>query len=48
MLTASYQQSPKSVFKYSLAQQENILTSLRRALPQCYVAGFEYVRAYNL
>ena len=44
LLTVSHQRNPKSVFKYSLVQQNNNATTLSRALPQHYVAAFEHVR----
>ena len=49
LLTVSHQRHLKSVFKYSLGQQNNIATTLSRVLPWRYVANFEHVRTrYNL
>ena len=46
-LTVSSQRSPKSEFKYSLRQHNNVATMLSRALPQRYDADFEHVRTQH-
>ena len=46
LLIVSYQPNLKSFLKYSLGQQNNIATTLSRALPQRYVAEFEHVRTW--
>ena len=38
LLTVSHQRNPKSIFKYSLGQQSNATATVRRALPQRYIA----------
>ena len=43
LLTASNQNDPKSAFKYSLGHQNNLRTTLGRALSQHYVVNFEQV-----
>ena len=49
LLTVCHQRNPKSVFKYSLGQQNNIATTLSRDLPHPFVPAFEHVRtSYNL
>ena len=44
LLTVSHQWNPKSAFKYSLGQQNNVSTTLSRALSQHYVDDFEHAQ----